>query len=85
MTALQCLPCLLDLGCPALNSFALTADQNAQVLVFHSLGVFQEIVAGHAACIGAIRGHEFQHGEQKRSNLLAFLTREMVLLVQNIG
>jgi hypothetical protein len=82
--AAQHLPRFLDFDRPALDSFALAAYRNAEIFVLHALSVLQEIVTGHTARIGPVCWHEFQHGQQKCSNLLAFLAREMVLLVQDV-
>jgi hypothetical protein len=83
-TALQRLPRLLDLCGPSFDSFALAAYCDTQILVLHAFGVLQEVVSSHASCVCAIRRHEFQHRQQKRANLLAFVGGEMILLVQHI-
>lgn len=57
-------PNLLDLGRPAINALALAADLDIKLgLAFHAPRALHERVVGHAACVGALGGHELEHGQ----------------------
>jgi len=57
-------PDLLDLGRPALNPLTLATNRNIDLgLALHTPCALKESVARHAAGIGALGGHELEHGE----------------------
>lgn len=57
-------PHFLDLGRPAINALSLAADLDIKLgLAFHAPRALHERVVGHAAGVGALGGHELEHGQ----------------------
>jgi len=79
-------PDLLDLGRPAFDTLTLAADRDVDLaLALHSPCAFKERVAGHAAGVGALGGHELEHGEKEVADAAGLLHAKVVFLTQHIG
>jgi len=79
-------PDLLDLGRPALDPLTLAADRNVDLgLALHPPRAFQESVARHAAGVGALGGHELQHGKEKVADAASLFDAKVVFLTQHVG
>ena len=51
----------------------------------HAGGVLEPEVAGHAARVGALLGHELEHRGEEVGDALALLLLEVVLLAEDVG
>jgi hypothetical protein len=79
-------PNLLDLGRPAIDALALAADLDLKLaLAFHAPRALHERVVGHAAGVGALGGHELEHGQEEVADAARLLDAEVVLLTQDVG
>jgi hypothetical protein len=79
-------PDLLDLGRPALDALALAADRNVDLgLALHPPGALEERVARHAAGVGALGGHELEHGEEEVADAAGLFHAKVVFLAQHVG
>ena len=79
-------PDLLNLGRPALNAFTLAADRDIDLgLALHSSCTLKEGVARHAACVGALGGHELEHGKEEVADAAGLFHAKVVFLAQHVG
>jgi hypothetical protein len=79
-------PDLLDLGRPALDALALATDSNIDLgLALHSPRALKERVARHAAGVGALGGHELEHGEEEFADAAGLFHAKVVFLAQHVG
>jgi hypothetical protein len=79
-------PGLLDLGRPTLDALALAADWNVDLgLALHSPRALEERVARHAAGVGALGGHELEHGQEEVADTAGLFHAKVVFLAQHVG
>jgi hypothetical protein len=78
-------PDLLDLGRPALDAFALATDRHVDLgFALHSPRALEERVARHAAGVGALGGHQLEHGEEEVTDAAGLFHAEVVFLAQHV-
>jgi hypothetical protein len=78
-------PDLLDLGRPALDAFALATDCDIDLgFALHSPSALEERVARHAAGVGALGGHQLEHGQEEVTDAAGLFHAEVVFLAQHV-